>query len=97
MRRPDLFVRDAVSDRKIPAVVDAATEEDLVAAKDWRTSWATAFALNLPNGVALRWTNDGELLGPMSYGLDEKGLAVEIVYAESIKHSNANLIHTQGG
>lgn len=34
-----------------------------------------------------------ELLGLMSYALDTKGLAVEILYIESARHSNANLLH----
>ena len=93
----DLFVRDAVSGGKIPAVVDAATEEDLVATKDWQTSGATAFAFNLPNKVALRRADDGELLGLMSYELDEKGLAVEVIYMESARHSNANLLRAEDG
>ena len=93
----DLFVWDAVSGGKVSAVGDVATEEDLTATKDWQTSWTTAFALGLPNKVALRRTDDGELLGLMSYELDEKGLAVEVIYMESARHSNANLLHAEGG
>lgn len=93
----DLFVRDAGSGEKIPAVVETATEQDLAATQDWQTSWTTPFALKLPNKVALRRTDDGELLGLMSYELDEKGLAVEILYVESARHSNANLLHIEGG
>lgn len=92
----DLFVWDVASGEKIPAVVSAATEEDLTATKDWQTNWTTAFALGLPNKVALRRTEDGELLGLMSYELDEKGLAVEVIYMESARHSNANLLHAEG-
>ena len=33
----------------------------------------------------------------MSYELDEKGLAVEIIYVESARHSNANLLSAEGG
>ena len=33
----------------------------------------------------------------MSYEWDEKGLAVEIIYMESARHSNANLLHAEGG
>ena len=33
----------------------------------------------------------------MSYELDEKGLSVEIIYIESARHSNANLLHAEGG
>ena len=93
----DLFVWDAASREKIPAVVNAATEQDLAVTKDWQTSWETKFARSLPNRVALRRTDDGELLGLMSYELDEKGLAVEIIYMESARHSNANLLHAEGG
>ena len=93
----DLFVRDAASDEKVSAVVDAATEQDLASTKDWQTSWETTFARGLPNKVALRRTDNGELLGLMSYELDEKGLAVEIIYLESARHSNANLLHAEGG
>jgi hypothetical protein len=42
-------------------------------------------------------TDNDELLGLMSYELDEKGLAVEIIYVESARHSNANLLHAEGG
>ena len=93
----DLFVRDAVSDGKVPAVVNAATEQDLVSTRDWQTSWETKFARGLPNKVALRRTDDSELLGLMSYELDERGLAVEVIYMESARHSNANLLHAEGG
>lgn len=92
----DLFILDAVSGGKIPTVVKVATEQDLVATKDWQTNWTTPFAAKLPNKVALRRMDDGELLGLMSYELDEKGLAVEIIYVESARHSNANLLHTEG-
>lgn len=93
----DLFVRDAVSDGKISVLVDSATEQDLAVTRDWQTNWTTPFACSLPNKVALRRTDSGELLGLMSYGLDEKGLAVEIIYIESARHSNANLLHVEGG
>ena len=33
----------------------------------------------------------------MSYELDEDGLAVEILYLENARHSNANLLHLEGG
>ena len=97
LRMLDLFVRDAVSDEKVPAVVNAATEQDLAPTKDWQTSRETTFARGLPNKVALRRTDNGELLGLMSYELDEKGLAMEIIYMESARHSNANLLHAEGG
>lgn len=91
-----LFVL-ACSGEKIPAVVEEATEQELAATQDWQTSWKTPFAAGLPNKVALRRTDDGELLGLMSYELDEKGLAVEVIYMESARHSNANLLHAEGG
>ena len=46
----------------------------------------------MPNKVGLHRTDDGELLGLMSYRLDERGMAVEVVYVESAGHSNANLL-----
>ena len=60
-----LFVWDAVSGGKVPVVVNVATEQDLAATKDWQTGWETLFARGLPNKVALRRTDDGELLGLM--------------------------------
>ena len=48
----------------------------------------------MPNKVALRRRDNDELLELMSYTLDEKGLAVEIIYLESAGHSNANLLRT---
>lgn len=93
----DLFVLDAASDKRIPANVGVATERDIASTVDWQTNWASPFAKSLPNKVALRRTDDGELLGLMSYELDEKGLAVEILYMESARHSNANLLHAESG
>lgn len=51
----------------------------------------------MPNKVALCRTETNELLGLMSYELDQRGLAVEIIYLESVRHSNANLLHAEGG
>lgn len=93
----DLFVRDTVSGEKISTVVSPATEQDLSATWNWQTSWITPFAAQLPNKVALRRADDDELLGLMSYDLDEKSLALEIIYMESARHSNANLLHVEGG
>ena len=93
----DLFVWDALSDEKVPVIVNASTEQDLAATNDWQTSWETKFARNLPNKASLQRKDDGELLGLMSYELDGKGLAVEVIYMESARHSNANLLHTEGG
>lgn len=92
-----LFVLEADSAAKIPVFVCAATEQDFYATGDWQTKWTTPFARSLPNKVALRRTDNGELLGLMSYEVDEKGLAVEIIYVESARHSNANLLRTEGG
>ena len=92
-----LFVLDASSGEKVPVTVDTATEQDLAATQDWQTNWTTPYALSLPNKVALHRADDGELLGLMSYELDEKGLAVEIIYVESARHSNANLLSAEGG
>ena len=93
----NLFVVDADSGKKIATVVREASEQDLTATRTWQTSWETSFAVELPNKVALHRADDGELLGLMSYALDEKGLAVEIIYMESARHSNANLLHAEGG
>ena len=90
-----LYVLDAVSKEKIPAIVKSATERDFRATKDWQTKWTTPYASQLPNKVALHREDDDELLGLMSYELDEKGLAVEIIYMESARHSNANLLHSE--
>lgn len=92
-----LFVVDAGSGEKIPAVVREASEQDLAATRTWHTSWEMPFAVKLPNKVALCRADDGELLGLVSYELDEKGLAVEIIYMESARHGNANLLHAEGG
>lgn len=93
----DLFVRDAVLGDKIPSVVRPATKRDLAATRNWQTNWSTPFAVQLPNKVALCRLDTEELLGLMSYELDEKGLAVEIIYMESARHSNGNLLRAEGG
>jgi len=46
----------------------------------------------MPNKVALHRKDDNELLGLMSYQVDQKGYAVKIIYIESAGHSNANLL-----
>ena len=93
----DLFVLDAAIMKKVPVVVRAANEQDLAATHDWQTNWNTPFALQLPNKVAPCWTDDSELHGLMSYELDQGILAVERIYMESARHSNANLLHAEGG
>ena len=93
----DLFVLDGITDEKVLAFVEAATKEDFLSTGDWQTSWLTPFAKQLPNKVALRRSDNRELLGLMSYELDDKALAVEIIYIESAHHSNANLLHIVNG
>lgn len=92
----NLFVVDAGSGEKIPTVVREASEQDLTVTREWQTNWETPFAVELPNKVALHRADDGELLGLMSYELDTAALAVEIIYVESARHSNANLLHAEG-
>ena len=93
----DLFVLDAISNERIPADVEMATEQDFAATQNWQTSWNSTYAQTLPNKVALHRKDNDELLGLMSYELDDRGLAVEILYMESARHSNANLVHAEGG
>lgn len=90
-----LYVLNAASKEKVSAIVEPATEQDFRATKDWQTKWTTPYTNQLPNKVALHREDDNELLGLMSYELDEKGLAVEIIYVESAGHSNANLLHAE--
>ena len=93
----ELFVLDAISNERIPADVEMATEQDFAATQNWQTSWNSTYAQTLPNKVALHRKDNNELLGMMSYELDDRGLAVEILYMESARHSNANLVHAEGG
>lgn len=90
-----LYVLDAATKGKIPTIVKPATEQDFRATKDWQTKWTTPYASQLPNKVALHREDDDELLGLMSYELFEKGLAVEVIYMENARHSNANLLRTE--
>lgn len=92
-----LFVLDAVSGERIPAVVNAATADDFALTEHWQTQWTSPYAERLPNKVALHREDNQELLGLLSYELDNDSLAVEIVYMESGHHSNANLLRTKGG
>ena len=82
--------------QRIPASVDAASEADLKATRSWQTKWTSSAAKAMPNKVALHRTDNGELLGLMSYEIDHGALAVEIIYLESAAHSNANLLHAAG-
>ncbi|SCJ74870.1 Uncharacterised protein [uncultured Flavonifractor sp.] len=93
----NLFVWNTDASEKIPVMVTPSTFEDLKQTGDWQTQWTSQAAQEMPNKVALRRRDNGELLGLMSYTLDEKGLAVEIIYLESAGHSNANLLRTRGG
>lgn len=92
-----LYVWNETLDVKIPAVVKPATENDFGQTTGWQTNWTSKAASDMPNKVALRRSDDNELLGLMSYDLNEKGLAVEIIYIESAGHSNANLLKETGG
>lgn len=91
-----LYVLHAVSSKKVPAEIDPASKEDFAATHDWQTNWESTYARQLPNKVALHREDNYELLGLMSYELDERGLAVEVLYMESARHSNANLLHATG-
>ena len=93
----NLFVWNTDASEKIPVMVTPSTFEDLKQTRDWQTQWTSQAAQEMPNKVALRRRDNAELLGLMSYTLDEKGLAVEIIYLESAGHSNANLLRTRGG
>ena len=92
-----LFVWNTDLSEKISATITPATSDDLKQTMDWQTQWTSRAAREMPNKVALRRRDNAELLGLMSYELDEKGLAVEVIYLESAGHSNANLLHTKGG
>lgn len=93
----DLFVLDAVSGEKVSVVIRPAAESDLVSTQNWQTNWRSSFAAELPNKTALSCAETDELLGLMSYDLDQHGPAVEIIYVESARHSNANLLHAESG
>ena len=93
----ELFVLDAASGKKVPAFIRPAKEADLAETQDWQTNWMSSFVSGLPNKVALCRGETNELLGLMSYELDQGSLAVEIIYLESARHSNANLLHAEGG
>lgn len=82
----------AAADDKIPADVLPATIDDLAQTKSWQTSWLSKEVSGFPNKVALKRRDNGELLGLMSYAIDESISAVEVVYLESAAHSNANLL-----
>ena len=91
-----LFVWNHDFTAKIPALVSPVSHADLEATKNWQTQWTSKVAHKMPNKVALRRSDDNELLGLMSYEIDEDGLAIEVIYLESAAHSNANLLHQFG-
>lgn len=88
----DLYVWNSDLSTTVPVEVTPATPEDLKNTSDWQTQWTSKAARAMPNKVALRRKDTDELLGLMSYRVDEKGYAVKIVYLESAGHSNANLL-----
>lgn len=90
----NLFVLDALKGEKIPSVVESATNEDFELTAGWQTSWLSPEAIAMPNKVALHRKDNHELLGLMSYIVDDRSLAVEIIYIESARHSNANLLRS---
>lgn len=91
-----LYVWDHDLTNKISVYVADATSADLRATKNWQTKWTSKYARALPNKVALHTTDRHELLGLMSYDIDEVGLAVEVIYLESADHSNSNLLRETG-
>lgn len=91
-----LFVWDSTMTEKYLAEVRSATVEDFKNTTTWQTQWTTPVVAAMPNKVALRRADNGELLGLMSYDINESGLSVEIIYIESAAHSNANLLNRTG-
>ena len=63
MEMLNLFVLEYVSNAKIPTVVKTATEQDLIATRDWQTVWTTPYAKQLPNKVALHRTKNDDKVG----------------------------------
>lgn len=88
----DLYVWNQDISETVPVVVTPASPEDLANTLNWQTQWTTKAVQAMPNKVALHRKDNGELLGLMSYRVDQKGYAVKIVYIESAGHSNANLL-----
>ena len=77
----NLYVLDAVSSKKVPAEIDPASKEDFAATHDWQTNWESTYARQLPNKVAPHREDNYELLGLMSYELDENERIIGILYA----------------
>ena len=92
-----LFVWNDTMREKIPVKVVPATDVDFGLTQKWQSQWTTLAAQGMPNKVALHRCDDNELLGLISYQINEKGMAVEVVYVESAGHSNANLLKQTGG
>lgn len=92
-----LFVWNNLMSEKIPVKVVPATDADFGLTEKWQTKWTSSAAQEMPNKVALHRCDDDELLGLMSYQINEKGMAVEVIYVESAGHSNANLLKQTGG
>lgn len=92
-----LFVWNDTMREKIPVKVVPATDTDFGLTQKWQTQWTTSAAQSMPNKVALHRCDDDELLGLMSYRINEKGIAVEVIYVESAGHSNANLLKQTDG
>ena len=91
-----LYVWNHAMSEKYPVEVECATMEDFKDTTLWQTQWTSLAVAAMPNKVALRRADTDELLGLMSYDLNEQGLAVEVIYIESAAHSNANLLHRTG-
>ena len=87
-----LFVWNNLMSEKIPVKVVPATDADFGLTQKWQTQWTSSAAQGMPNKVALHRCDDDELLGLMSYQINEKDMAVEVIYVESAGHSNANLL-----
>ena len=74
-----LFVWNSSMSEKYPAEVKSVTADDFKNTSTWQTQWTTSAAAAMPNKVALHKTDTNELLGLMSYDINESGLAVEII------------------
>ena len=93
MEEISLYVYHNIDNERIPAYVSEATQEDFEKTRDWQTRWTSRAVKKMPNKVALRRTDNEELLGLMSYEEQDGNFAVEIIYLENAAHSNANLLH----
>lgn len=96
MDKLNLYVYHLPSGERVPVQVLPATSDDLASTIDWQTKWTSKAVRAFPNKVALKRSDDGELLGLMSFRKVDSILAVEIVYLENAAHSNANLLREKG-